>query len=317
MNEIFNKYCAPFTKKEQLFIYHKWLKLNYTKLYDNFSNREKYPFLSKIMNSIDEIKNELKNKNFYNRDNFISACSAFISITFIYCSKYDISTLKQKLLVKYVLLYVFVDHILDIQKDLLDEFKSIFHRIISGENENITSKNENINICTSYLQDIIKESPKAIPFIIQAAKLEFESIEIQNHEHDTLQLCYLKGETSAKAGIAVLTNGDIIEGTDIMGRLGQLYDDIMDVEIDLKYNIQTYAVECLKQNNNLDLLIELLLDHFEKLPPQFSNTKPLMLYCLATFLNKKKYFSPQIKKLFDQYSMLPYMGDIETLFYFL
>lgn len=326
MEELLKLHCTPLTRKERCITHKLWMNLiNFKSVkFDSI-------YMNMIADAVKEIYTQLNDSHFYTYNNFTSSCSAFISILSIYHINKDVKTLtlnKLSILIKYVLLYVYIDHTLDENKEYISDIKSIFYEMmktpLSDENF-IELKNKykinNIPLQTSinYLHDIIKESPQSIPYIIKAAEIEFETFNIQSDEHDTLKVCYLKGETSAMAGISAMLNDIPPEGTDIMGRLGQLYDDIADLEEDIKCNIKTYVSENYLKYHNIDAIIEIFASEFNKLPTSYNTIKPSILYLLATFLLNNKHISKSIKISVQKYSLLLNLNAIslKEIFYFL
>jgi hypothetical protein len=324
IKKLLNIYCEPFNSKEKTFMYSNWLNINKNKykiyqIIEKLSNKSEYILYITI--AFKEIYDNLIEINFYNLENFISTCSAFIAILSIYICNNDkiISKEKIDLLIKYVLLYVYIDHTLDTNKEYYIILKKILLKIIKN---NLIEKKEYSNLplhiqkSIEYLKLLFKESPNCIPFILKAADIEFESIDIQNVRHDYLKLCYLKGESSAIAGLSILTDGIIYKGANIVGRLGQLYDDIIDIDIDLKDNILTFPIECLHKNGNIDLSIETFCIEIEKLPSQYSNLIRLILYSLSTFLINNSYISNELRNIIHNYSLLYYTTNTTNKFYF-
>jgi hypothetical protein len=342
MLAILQKYCQSFTKEEKTFVNKIWLNIDAypDKFYTYISSKPDLHFLCILCEAIKSIHNHLIKNQFYSKDNFISACSAFISILSIYMinKNDDITSPKfvEKIhnLIQYCLLYIHVDHTLDSNKEHLKLFKTLFKQIINKKLSNLNDEIRlNINdisysnlndeklpteiqISLNYLINILEQSPNALPHIIEAANVEFDTIKNQSNDVDPLKTCYLKGETSAIAGCSIMTDGEILEGANIMGRLGQLYDDIIDVEQDLSLNIQTPATQCFLTNGNVDSAIEIFALEFEKLPPQYSIIQPLILYCFSTLLSHKPFISEKMRNVLTQYSLLNLQlsGD---LFYFL
>lgn len=326
MEELLNLYCIPFTHKERCYMHKLWLNAAEFKC-----EKTNNLYINLLIEAIQEIYTQLNEIHFYTYNNFASACSAFISIMCIYHVNMDIKTLsvdKLDLLIKYILLYIYIDHTLDEDKDHLSNIRNIFYEMVKNpdlsENEIIKLKNKykitNIPLQKSidYLYFIFKKSPKSIPYLIEVARIEFETFDIQTNEHDTLKTCYLKGETSTMAGISVMINDKPPEGTDIMGRLGQLYDDIVDLEEDIKYNIRTYVTECYLKYNNINLILEIFVNEFSKLSEVYRPIKSLILYTLCTFLLSNCYISKEIRLKLQNYSLLLYSGSFKSrkIFYF-
>jgi len=324
LKKLLKLYCKPFNSKEKSFIYKNWLNMDKNKSQlQNFLIHitSKSQFILYFNEAIQQIYTNLNEMNFYSTEHFISTCGAFISILSIYISNNDkiISKEKIDLLIKYVLLYVYIDHTLDSDKQYCTILKKILSKII--ENKTINKKEYSnlplqIQKAIEYLKCLFNESPNCIPFILNAADIEFESIDVQNLKHDCLKLCYLKGESSAIAGLTILTDGIVYEGANIIGRLGQLYDDIIDIEIDLNDNILTFPIECYNKNGNIDFAIETFCIEIEKLPKQYENFIRLILYSLSTFLLSNSYISNELRNIIHNYSLL-YFNSINTSkFYF-
>jgi len=329
-----SKYCQPFSRYERCFMNRKWLDLRkyiqrfpiaVEKVYSTSSSPSfELELLRSIIKSLVSIKNKLIETNMNNQDNFISACSAYISLLTIFLAncKPSFPDMNNKLdnLINYVLLYITVDHTLDSNPQLLTLFKIIFQKIIKNKdyNEDIGNDN-NVKIAVYYLKNIIQSSPQSVPYIIKAASSEFKSVEIQGNKHDTLKTCYDKGETSATAGCSVLTDGHILNGCEIMGRLGQLFDDIIDVGIDMNSNFQTFATQCYIKDGNVDTAITVFAQEFDKLPFEYDGVKSVMLYVISTILLNSEFISEDMRLTFQKYSLLLYNGGYhsESLFYFI
>ncbi len=355
MESLLEKYCQPLSRYERTILTRYWLNLH---KYRNsfypilcsiyFSNKSPsllLQFIFLITEAINYIKNEIKSLNIENRDNLISAYSAFFSLITIYLVNYDFNIeelkIKVKYLSKYVLLYVIVDHTLDADPSQLKIFKLLFDKIIDSSNNNLKFPNDKLEIPDDkdisrptlnnedisplikrtilYLKELIVYSPKSLPHIIKAAELEFKSIEIQYSGHNSLKLCYEKGKTSAIAGCSILADGNILDGADIMGHLGQLYDDITDLHKDIDDGIITFVTEAYCQNKNIDSVIDIFASEFEKLPSKYNWVKPTILHMVSTFLFNSDYISEEKRLIFQKYSLLFQRGNSgsESLFYFL
>jgi hypothetical protein len=323
------KYCQPLSRYERCILNRKWLDIRkifsrFPIAVQNIHSQTELPsallhILYSTVQAISEIKNNLEKTKLYTTDNFISACSAFVSLITIYLVNIrSVTDLNIRItsLINYVLLYVTVDHTLDSEPSLMPSFKNAFTKIL--KKEDVSQESGLIKTADKYYQNIYQMSPKSIPFIIQAANCEFNCVSIQSEDISPLKTCYSKGETSARAGCSVITNGEVLKGSDVMGRIGQLYDDIIDVGVDIKDNIKTFATECYVKHGNVDLAIETFAEEFSNLPSEYDIVKPLMLHLVSTFLYNSSYVSEDMRLCFLKYSLLlrNYNFDTESMFYF-
>jgi hypothetical protein len=317
------KYCKVISRKDKFALHRQWLSIKQydTKIYTDFINRIytsvtcptiECKLIYKNYHALLNLKNTLCELGFDKHCNFESAYIAYTAIMMIHLVNNFISSVEQidnmiKSLTSYIMLYILVDHTLDSDSSKLQLFKEEFNKTISSSEDNMSNHFEVINY---YLKDLMQNNPNSIKHIIDVAEIEFKSVKEQKTQsHDLLEMCYLKGEKSTIAGCSIINNGLVPEGADLLGRLAQLYDDMVDVDDDIKDNINTFATNCVDVYGNIDQCITLFLTIFDNLPVQYETIKPMILYMMSTHLLNNRYISIETRLILRKYSFLFYTGS--------
>src|SRR5258706_1033187 len=234
-------YCTPLTCNQRAELTRYWLTLPtcISPILDVVATTTPQEeihlcLMHKSLSFLVTIKEELTSLGFNTANNFISVGWALFSLLLIMylhipLTPSSIDSMFARIR-PYLLIYIIVDHTLDNDKTDCKEFKESFYNTIICKP--ITSQNKLIIYSCNLLKEIMALSPLSLPYIIKAASVAFESVELQSNPPDALSLCYTKGAVSTLAGCSLMSNGIIYEGTDILGSLGQLFDDIVDVEED-------------------------------------------------------------------------------------
>jgi hypothetical protein len=321
----FNKYCLKTTLRERALVSKYWYDMG--KYLPAFISKVKnaqmtlenktleFEILCRSMDALTDIKRELDSLGFSTFNNITSAYFAFMSLMLIYVVNKKPKSLEEVIIMvealrSYIILYIVVDHTLDTDDTLAPLFKTSLSKILNGESVK-KSHSKELNVSCHHLLRLLKLRPKSVKYLAMVAKAEFDSIDLQGGKHDTLQTCYDKGETSTIAGCAVLTDGEILVGCKIMGRLGQLYDDIADVNLDISENIATFATECLQKDGNVDRTVDKFCETFSKLTDDYESVKPILLHIFATFLVSNPNISEDLRYFLRDYSFLLCRGSDE------
>ena len=316
------KYCKIISRKDKFVLHRQWLSITQydTTIYTDFIEKIytsincptiECKLIYKSYHALLKLKTRLYELGFDKRCNFESAYIAYTAIMTIHLVNNFICSIEQidnmiKSLTSYIMLYILVDHTLDSDSSKLQFFKEEFNKTISGSEDNISNHFEVVNY---YLKDLIHNNPNSIKHIIDVAEIEFKSVKDQKTQsHDLLEMCYLKGEKSTIAGCSIINNGFIPEGVDLLGRLAQLYDDMVDVDDDIKDNINTFATNCVDINGNIDPCITLFLTILDTLPAQYEIIKPIILYMMSTHLLNNRHISIETRLILRKYSFLFYTG---------
>jgi hypothetical protein len=342
-SNIVQKYCTPIPRHERCIMTRKWLdlpknimeafkKMQSPTLSTNVKGIYEYIFCKSMLFLVD-IRKELHSLNFNTPNNFISAAWAYFSLLLITVINKPNMTYKEadaiiNSIKSYILLYIIVDHTLDSDKTALPKFKDCFSKLFKGEQISFSTlygeKDNNLSVngdlqtipieeilakSCALLKDILVNSPKSVPYIADVAKAEFSSVDVQTKEHDKLNMCYVKGSTSTIAGCAVMNNGVIFPGTDLMGKIGQLFDDIVDIDEDLEAGILTYPIKCYKESGNIDTVVTMLGELVEELPENYFKVKKWIYYMLCTFFINMSYISESLRVAILDYSLLLYKGN--------
>jgi hypothetical protein len=316
------KYCVKIDRNQRSILNKQWITLQkcnisvidlkLEKIYELTEN----PFLEIILvyrcyKSLLSICENLTKLGFNKVNNFTAACTAYCSIIMIFLVNKKVQSLQEidymiESLTLYIMLYIIVDHTIDSNPEILDTFKQDFSNILKGLN---VTKEYTQNEACYYLKKLLELNPKSRQHIIDVAIIEFKSIEEQyNTSHDLLEMCYLKGEKSTIAGCSIITNGEVLNGSNLVGRLGQLFDDIVDIDDDIKDGINTYVTECLVENGNIDCCIDLFVEIFNSLPFEYECVKSILLYLVSTHLINNKYISNEMRNIFRDYSLIFFTG---------
>lgn len=273
-------------------------------------------FYQKMTNKLENMKNVLKDYGFSSKNNLFSAHLTFIVSIFFYFVNLD-KINKEKLdlllynidaLISFIILYIVIDHTLDDDDTNLEEFKIAAFNVFA----NIKNKNINdplVKIAIFHLENILKISPNSKPSLISIAKSEFKSIEIQKSDNNPLNTCYEKGGKTFIALSSILSNGDVFDGADTLGKISQLVDDILDVEDDKNMEICTYVTETLDKKGNIDCAIEKVYEQVSLLSKIYDKVKPSLLHSISTVLVNSPYITLEMRCLLLNYSVLLYTGS--------
>lgn len=271
---------------------------------------------------LSEIKQELKERGFESLNSFISAGWAFFSlITIVILNSPTLNRADVDRMVTnirpYLLIYIVVDHTLDNDPKALSVFKEEFSKtILSGKNSALGHLNKEVEYACSLTEEIMRLAPRSVPYIAEAARVEFSTVKLQKTQHNTLEMCYAKGSSSTLAGCAVINNGTIYPGTETIGKIGQLFDDIVDIEEDKASGIKTFALESLEKHGNIDNCVDIMGDLIAELPDSYNTVKPLFLYMLSTYFINSMFITHELRIILLDYSLLLYKGHNSNPQYF-
>lgn len=330
LNQV-QKYCAKLPRSERSKLTRRWLdiprdisKVIARSLQGNVSPTGdiKEYICYKCILFLAEIKSELGIMNFTSLNSFISAAWAFFSLIMIVIlntpklTRVDVDRMVTNIK-PYILLYIVVDHTLDSDEKAFPTFKEEFAKTLkTGKNSTTESSTREVRYACSLMEDIIKLAPNSVPFMADAAKVEFSTVTLQKGEHDTLQMCYAKGSSSTLAGCAIINNGVIYPGTETIGKIGQLFDDIVDIEEDNSTGTKTFATESLAKYGNIDNCVDIVGSLIEELPDSYNTFKSWTLYMLCTYFVNSMYITQELRAILLNYSLLLYKGHNSNPGYF-
>jgi signal transduction histidine kinase len=269
-----------------------------------------------------EIKFELAGMNFTSLNSFISAAWAFFSLIMIVLlntpriTREDVDRMVTNLK-PYILLYIVVDHTLDNNEEAFPIFKEEFAKTLGlGRNSTTEASGKEVRYACALMERIMQLSPLSVPFMANAARVEFSTVSLQKGEHDTLKMCYDKGSSSTLAGCAIMNNGTIYPGTETIGKMGQLFDDIVDIEEDNITKIKTFATESLARYGNIDNCVDIMGGLVEELPDSYKSSKCWLLYMLSTYFVNSMFITQKLRVKLLDYSLLLYKGHNSNPQYF-
>lgn len=322
------KHCTKLSRTERRVLTRYWLDLPHC-IRDIFTGSSKfnpdtqhnmYEYVChKFIAFLGIINSDLKELGFSSNNNFISAGWAFFSLMLIAIlntptmSKKDLDNMLQSVK-PYIILYIVVDHTLDNDNTVFPVFKQQMAKLIRGEPVDTNVKS--VKCACSLMDDIMRTNPKSTPYLLNVAKVEFDSVKLQKSKHDTLKMCYDKGSASTVAGCAIMNQGVIFPGADLIGQIGQLFDDIVDIEEDKNSGICTFVTESLDKYQHIDNVVEVMGNLVAQLPDSYDSAKSWLLYMLCTYFINSMYISHVLRVQLLDYSLLLYKGHNSNPGYF-
>lgn len=198
----------------------------------------------------------------------------------------------------FVLMYGMVDHLLDTktvsEKQKTDRIQQIKRILYTGQAPTDTSRHIQV------LFEIYRRHTHIAEYIQRAFEAEYISYKLQGtecSEEQYFQICKDKGATMFLLQKAI--NGIQIdeEWDPIVGFIGQLLDDMLDVEDDIRDGIRTPVACVLNTDRILDRVFYKIVDMIKSLPTDRYGTYRAFLVVLVYHIaSVNSYISPELKK---------------------
>lgn len=200
----------------------------------------------------------------------------------------------------YTLMYGIVDHYIDNRyiskeekKSRMDMIKKIIYQ--GYKPENMTKPIEilyNIYVKHKHRKNVVKYIKLSFEGEYKSYKMQYKS----HNEETYKKICGEKGSTMYFLHKAI--NGlDINEEIDYkIGYIGQMVDDISDIDDDIKKGINTTATYVLEKEGKLDRLFEELLSEVDCLVgKELALYRGVLMMLCYHILNESPYFSDRLK----------------------
>ena len=197
------------------------------------------------------------------------------------------------------LLYMLVDHYLDnIQIDSQSKKATISKMLLLLENPELSGTEDKFltEIVETYNR-LRENCPTSHSWLKKVFLAEVEGVKIQSNatldRATYLKIAEKKGGLTSVA-IQSLYSNEIADHDYDLGACIQLIDDMLDVHVDIKNDINTIATHDLQTIGSLDELLYYTIDKVYNLPSVFNAYKPIMMGVILYLVSKNEVFSPII-----------------------
>lgn len=277
-------------------------------------------FLNKYTDILFDYKNVLninKDLDIEKDGDFLSSGFVFFYASLIFIMHYNDYQSKIRAIFLYDMLYICIDNFIDNVNDKL--LKKIFItncRNILNE-KYIKTDNEMINTIQDTYKELISICPNIKLDLIEIFNAEINGVDIQNNdklnEKDYYNIGCLKGGLTVKILHKIIDNTinlELEQASYEIGIIMQFIDDMIDVNDDIKNNINTIATYQYIKYGNIDKLYIETANRIININKKY--TIFIMLYCIFLFyilyINPNN-FSDNIKTKFNKYNLFEFNGS--------
>lgn len=198
----------------------------------------------------------------------------------------------------FVLMYGMVDHLLDTktvsEDQKSDRIQQIKRILYTGQAPTDTSRHIQV------LFEIYQRHIHISGHIQKAFEAEYVSYKLQEtecSEEQYFQICKDKGATMFFLQKAINSIQIDYQWDPIVGFIGQLLDDMLDVEDDIRNNIRTPVTYVLNTDRILDRVFYKIVDMIKSLPTDRYGTYRAFLVVLVYHIaSVNPYITPELKK---------------------
>lgn len=187
----------------------------------------------------------------------------------------------------YNILYILVDHYIDdikvssiVKHHAIDQMFMLLHDPMCYKKLNLSDPSFELIAITYH--KLISRCPAAKRSIIKLFQSEIDGLSIQNKSNHTRNVYYdialRKGGETMEVLRSIVDNDDLSQATYHLGTIVQLLDDMLDVNSDMKNNINTIATYDLINKGNLDELWTDTIYRINDIDPKFIIFKILFMF---------------------------------------